>query len=206
MPIQNPYFDNLPATPYTFESNNPTSNWTAVTDIVSYRAAFRQVVKNWRAVAFYDYFVTDGEPTPEILSEKLYGTPQYHYILLLANDIYSIYSQWVMPYSTFIRYLQKKYASSDLTQIQKRDWTLSELSAIPSPVAEFRSWTGRRIDFSTYSDHFLNNSEEQKPTYSTYYEYEESLNEAKRSIVIPRAPYVSRIHRELHDLMSTKTF
>ena len=39
-------------------------------------------------ITTYDYYdIQDGE-TPEIISEKIYGTPYYHWIIMLANQRY----------------------------------------------------------------------------------------------------------------------
>jgi len=202
MPSIKPYFDIHPTIGYTFTPDG--SSVTVVTDIINRRAAFRKIVMDY-SVAFYDVTITEAESTPEILSSKLYGSPQYHYILLLANNIQNVYTEWPLPSATFFRYLQKKYGT-DLSIIQKIDWTMDELSEIPCPVHSFYTYNGRQIDFSTYEDQFTNNPTDTKPTYTTFYEYENTTNDAKRKIVVPRPVYISRIHNELYNLMATNSF
>jgi hypothetical protein len=198
------YFELFPTVPYTF-SPTPENDIHLVTNIFT-RVRFRQVIKDF-SVIFGDYFVEEGD-TPEILASKVWGDAKYHYIVLLANDIYNVYTQWPLPYGSFIASLQKKYSfllpiKNDISILQKRDWALSELSATnPCPVHSFYNWKNRQIDFSTYQTDFLNNTSDKKPYYLTYYEYEEQENERKRKIVLPNSNYVPRIHSQMIELMN----
>ena len=135
-------------------------------------------------------------------THQLYGDAKYHYIILFANDIVNVYEQWPKPQNVFISYLQKKYSTQDITILQKMDWTLTELSANPAPVAAFYNWKHRQIDFSTYQNDFLYNSTEYKPYYTTFYDEEFALNENKRQIKVVNESYVPKIHRQLFELMN----
>jgi hypothetical protein len=192
------YFELFPAIPYTF-SPEVNKDITIATNILS-RVRFRRVVLDY-SVVFYDFWIPEGD-SPDILAHKLYGDSKYHYIILFANDIYNIYEEWPRPSNVFISYLKKKYNTSDITILQKMDWTLTELSEEPAPVAAFYNWKHRQIDFSTYENDFLYNSAEYKPYYLTFYDYEFQKNENKRKIVLPNSSYVPRIHKQMFDLMN----
>jgi hypothetical protein len=45
------------------------------------------------SVVLEDYFTQDGE-TPEQVSYKLYGTPAYHWVILMVNDITNPREEW----------------------------------------------------------------------------------------------------------------
>lgn len=53
------------------------------------------------SVVLDDYFVLDGE-TPEMVSNKLYGTPLNHWIVLLANNITDPREEWPIVNSAII--------------------------------------------------------------------------------------------------------
>ena len=42
---------------------------------------------------FQSFYVQDGD-TPDIISQKVYDTPMFHWCILLANNITNIYTQW----------------------------------------------------------------------------------------------------------------
>ncbi len=63
----------------------------AITDFlrrVSISDKFRE-----NSVVLEDYFIQDGE-TPEQVSYKLYGTPAYHWVILMVNDITNPREEW----------------------------------------------------------------------------------------------------------------
>ena len=63
----------------------------AITDFlrrVSISDKFRE-----NSVVLEDYFTQDGE-TPEQVSYKLYGTPAYHWVILMVNDITNPREEW----------------------------------------------------------------------------------------------------------------
>ena len=87
------YFKEFPRFLYDFKYGNETK--TSVVVDVTRNVRFRKEI--FANVAFYDeYDVIDGE-TPEIIAEKLYGNPEYHWILMIANGKYDYLTDWVKP-------------------------------------------------------------------------------------------------------------
>lgn len=58
--------------------------------------------------AFIQYDVKDGE-RPEHIAERVYGDPEYHWIVLLTNNIINPYHDWYKPDSVMEEYVAKKY-------------------------------------------------------------------------------------------------
>jgi len=76
-----------------FLENKITYNGTEVMDIFK-RFNFIEKFKN--NVKFYlDYDIMEGE-TPEIVSDKFYGTPDYWWLLCVFNQIHDAYYDWYM--------------------------------------------------------------------------------------------------------------
>jgi hypothetical protein len=59
--------------------------------------------------AFYTYDVKDGE-RPEHIAERLYGSPDYHWLVLLCNNIINPYHDWCKSESALQEYISKKYS------------------------------------------------------------------------------------------------
>jgi len=72
-----------------------------------------------RKVSFFDaikdetkmagkYFIPEGE-TPEIVADKIYGDPAFHWVILLANQVINPYYEWPLDTDTLDRYIEEKY-------------------------------------------------------------------------------------------------
>lgn len=57
---------------------------------------------------FKDYSIRNS-PRPELLSYMLYGTVEYYWVLLLINDIYDPFYDWVLSEQGVHEYTEQKY-------------------------------------------------------------------------------------------------
>lgn len=79
------YFKEFPQFLYDFKYGNFDTKTSIVTDITRNVRVRKEILEN---VTLYDeYDIVDGE-TPEIIAEKIYGNPEYHWIIMLANGRY----------------------------------------------------------------------------------------------------------------------
>jgi hypothetical protein len=63
-------------------------------------------------ITVYDYYdIIDGE-TPEIIAEKVYGNAQYHWIVMLVNERYDYLKEWPLTQPNLDQYVIDKYGSS----------------------------------------------------------------------------------------------
>lgn len=77
-----------------------------MTDITRNIRFRRDVLAN---ITVYDeYDIVDGE-TPEIIAEKVYGNAQYHWIIMLTNDIYDYTAEFPLTQLAFDQYMIDKY-------------------------------------------------------------------------------------------------
>lgn len=54
------------------------------------------------------YLVRDGD-TPEIVASQLYGNPEYHWVILLVNEIIDPRTEWVMSQRDMLNMIYDKY-------------------------------------------------------------------------------------------------
>lgn len=59
--------------------------------------------------AFIKYDIKDGE-RPEHIAERIYGDPEYHWIILLTNNIIDPYHDWYKSDASMEEYVAKKYS------------------------------------------------------------------------------------------------
>jgi hypothetical protein len=141
-----------------------------VTDITHNVRFRKEILQN---ISLYDeYDIKDGE-TPEILSEKLYGTPNYHWILMLANQRYDYMSDW--PLSTY---------------------NLEEHITLTYGV-------GNEYDVHHYVDDrgYIVDADNVAAYPVSNYEYEDRLNESKRRIKIISNDLINTILKNYKDLI-----
>ena len=101
------YFANFPLIPY---DNYGTGDFRLTPNILK-RIAVRANIKTTTSL-FDTYDVKEGE-TPEIIADKLYGNPEFHWVVLMMNDVVDRYHQWPMSRRQFLAHLNDKYTNVD---------------------------------------------------------------------------------------------
>ena len=169
------YFANFPVIPYDSVGNY---DFKLVTNLLR-RVAVRSKVKT-NTLLFDTYDVNGGE-TPEMVADKLYDDPQLHWVILLVNNITDRYHQWPMNNNQFIAHINDKYSNVDATH----HYEISQVSGD----------TTIKINIGT------DNTGHSGATAITNFEYEESMEDKKRSIRLLDPSYVEIFVTEYEKLM-----
>ena len=92
------FFKDFPSFLYDFNYGNDVVKTDVVKDITRNIRVKREILSN---ISLFDHYdIIDGE-TPEIISEKFYGTPEYHWVVMLANEKYDWLSDFPLMESDF---------------------------------------------------------------------------------------------------------
>lgn len=162
------YFKEFPQFLYDFKYGNETKT-SIVRDITRNVRVKKEVLS--KIVLFDEYDIIDGE-TPEIIAEKIYGNPEYHWIIMLANEKYHYVCDFPLDEYSLDRHIQHIYG-------------------------ETRYDTRHYID----DRGFVVNSDYPGAVGVSNDEYERSLNEMKRRIKIIPPQLISVILKEFKDLL-----
>lgn len=101
------YFEQFPKFLYDFDVNGKRVAYR-VTDITRNIRFRKDILSN---VTVYDtYDIVDGE-TPEMIAEKIYGNSQYHWIIMLTNELFDYRTDFPLPYVELERYIVDKYGA-----------------------------------------------------------------------------------------------
>ena len=101
------YFDQFPKFLYDFKYGNTTKT-TVTTDITRNIRFRKELLEN---ISLYDeYDIVDGE-TPEIIAEKIYGDPQYHWIIMLANQKHDYISDFPLTEFALEKHIVDAYGA-----------------------------------------------------------------------------------------------
>jgi len=215
------YFKNFQRLVYQF----PDDIKRVITDL-SIRPKFRDdILEN--ANNFELYNVNDGD-TPEIIAYEQYGDENMHWAILIANNVMSIYNDWVKDQSQFQEFLFQKYKTQ--TDSDGATVTLSRIGV--TEFVQFVGTTGN--DFSSY---VTGTTVKTKPSHfedtnKVYYSYdsivnngsgkdafgngisyptvspvsietvEDRLNEEKRSIIIPTEQVIEKMRKEIKEYVN----
>lgn len=127
-------------------------------------------------VIYFPYDIKDGE-RPDSVSERFYDTPDYHWVILLVNDIGNIYEQWPMSSVDLDEYIQDKYGE-DIDEVHHYQNSKGHVVSAPAPGVP--SYDGSPV---------------------TNRQYEQGLNELKRNIRVVDPRYIREFKRQFETLM-----
>lgn len=101
------YFKDFPDLFYDFKYGNTNETKVSIVKDITRNIRFRKEI--FSNVTLYDeYDIKDGE-TPEIIAEKVYGNPNYHWIIMLANEKYDRVSDFPLDAYALDSHVQEKY-------------------------------------------------------------------------------------------------
>jgi len=170
------YFDdNFPIIPYDSVGDYKFKDVTNLLRRVALRARVRT------NVLLYDtYDVKNGE-TPESLSHRLYGDSEYHWIIMLVNDITDRYHDWPMSEAQFSQYIKDKYSNPDAVHHYE--------------ISQESGDTDIKINIGT------SNTDYPTATAITNYEHEQKLQDDRRKIRLLDPSFISQFVTEYQSLM-----
>tara|TARA_R110000851_G_scaffold227885_1_gene380666 strand:+ start:760 stop:1302 length:543 start_codon:yes stop_codon:yes gene_type:complete len=103
------YFNQFPLIYYDSVGNGESKVVTHLLKRVALHNKARSVT------ALYDtYDVRNGE-TPEMIAHKYYGDAEYHWVILLVNNITDRYHQWPMNTRQFLAHIADRYDDMNAT-------------------------------------------------------------------------------------------
>ena len=143
------------------------------------RVALRAKVKTNTAL-FDIYDVKEGD-SPESIAFKMYGDTEYHWIIMLMNNITDRYHQWPLTTPQFLSFLKDKYSNPNATHHYEITQTSGDTTV--------------KINIGTV------NTDYPSATAVTNFEYEEAEQDKKRKIRILDPGYVELLTTEFKRLM-----
>ena len=139
----------------------------------------KDYLKGYRGIGFPPYIVRDGE-RPDYVSYVLYGNPDYDWVIMLVNDIHSLYDDWPRNSVDLESYIIEKYGS---------------LTAAMTNVKYYYNSNGDIIDLTTY-----NNLSVTARSSETEYEYELRKNSNKSKIKVVNRSLITTLTSDLNSI------
>ena len=163
------YFQYQSVVPYMFTTGGVTTTMSIVN--ITQRARIAERLRQ-HTTTMHDYVIGEGE-RPDTVAQKVYGNVKYTWIVLLMNNIVSLYD-WPMTNSEFELYLIGKYGS--LTNSQNQG---TRTDAAWSAAKFYYTTEGDRVAATTYASLGT-----RQGTTNTPYAQEVEDNDTRRTIKV----------------------
>lgn len=213
------YFQNFPKIYYNFDIGNGLT-LLQIKDIALNVRVQKEFLD---LITIYDlYDIEDGE-TPDIVQQRIYGKPTYHWLIMLVNQRFDYIKDWPMSEYELIRFCEEKYGANNVYaqhQIFGQPHYRDLNGNIVSPLSEdmFRE----KYPWESYTDYVDNSLDSPKLSYADYrtvYQYdnysvymtqfetvenivyERELNDAKRRIKLLSQDSVEYASKEITRLL-----
>ena len=127
------------------------------------------------------YYLQEGE-TPEGISHVFYGSTDYHWVILITNNIVNVNDEWPRRQSNLFEYTESKHGVGNATEVHHYRIKGSNPSIIVD-LDETKLSEGTIESVSNYA-------------------YEEEVNDSKRQIFLLQPEYLKQFITSYKKLMA----
>jgi hypothetical protein len=205
------YFNELPLV----INSDGKGNYYPLRNLLIRTKLIPQLAKN--PLLFYQYSIQESD-TPETIAYKYYGDSYRYWMVLMANEIMNPQWEWPLTSKQFIKQLIDKYsaiAGGDNLVLSYLTGTVHHYERSITTVDSNTGTTAIKtveVDQETYQLIVPSSTTSTLPDGSTVtytvsgnavsiYDYENDLNESKRTIKLINAKYVSQMEEVYSNLV-----
>jgi len=177
-----PYFSRFPMMTYDVAGNK---DYKLLPDILR-RVKLRSGLRS-SSFMFDKYDVKDGEK-PEDVAFKWFGDPEYHWVILMTNNVTDRYYQWPLSQPQFAEHLTDKYGAGSEDAVHHYEKTTDS----------GRTSSNGPNDYS----HLVEcNEDDDNPAIITNRQYEQRLQDGYRQINLLDKRYLNAFVSEFENLI-----
>ena len=197
------YFRRLPNLDYPSLLNDRESN----IDFVQTKNLFRRAkVREDLFANFmqFDKYQIVGDERPDNVAEKVYDRDDYDWIILMSNNIIDINNEWPLTQSQLNEFLNEKYTPQELVSIHHYE-TLElrdnkNQLILPAGIVVNEDYSLEYLSGGQVKS--TNSLVDGRPIRAvTFYDYENDLNDKKRSINVLKSEFVGIFIRDFERIM-----
>ena len=197
------YFRRLPNLDYPSLLNDRESN----IDFVQTKNLFRRAkIREDLFANFmqFDKYQIIGDERPDNVAEKVYDRDDYDWIILMSNNIIDINNEWPLTQSQLNQFLNEKYTPQELVSIHHYE-TLElrdnkNQLILPAGIVVDDDYNLEYLSGGQVKS--TNSIVDGRPVRAvTFYDYENDLNDKKRSINILKSEFVGIFIRDFERIM-----
>jgi hypothetical protein len=157
----------------------------------------------FQELAFFEKYKISGNDRPDNVAFEVYRDSNLDWVILLANNILNIQSEWPLLQDDFDRYLVEKYGDYNTLYNGIHHYETSEIknsqgvTIVPSGFEVSSPYTISYYDYLTSLQ--VDTGNIAVPV--TNYDYEIKLEDAKRNIFLLKKEYLGIITNDMPEIM-----
>ena len=188
------YFTNFPRIQYDINGTNLIDpDYTVVVNLMVKQKVRDAVDRD--IIVYYPYHIPP-ETRPEIVSYQVYGDVAYTWTIFYANKMLDPYWEWPLDVNQFLSYIKSKYGSVEIAKTTVHHYEqIIRARAEATGTSDAIEEVTYEIDYSTYR---TLDDDVKKIKYTC--EYEDDLNESRRTIKLIDPQFISAITDEFRGL------
>ena len=195
------YFRNVP----DFNYVSRLSGQKSISDYVTVKNLFKRVKirdEIFQDLTYFTKYKVVGDDRPDNVARKVYGDSRYDWLVLLANNVMNVETEWPMGQESFANYMTRKYGSEENFSNIHHYVTKEVRDSVDRVIVR----AGFEVPLSYTTSYFDNQKRVQVTTTDnkvavTNYEYEDSREDAKRNIFVIKSKYLGVIKNDIDELM-----
>ena len=203
--MPNPYFSNLGEFLYVNRTNDGKSDGDySITKNFFKRAKLREDI--FQDLAFFTKYSVLGDDRPDNVADLIYGDASLDWVVLIANNIVNVQSEWPMSQGDFNTYVTEKYADEETLYSGIHHYEANEVKTSDGSIIIA---SGTRVSVGQSVSYFDDLSEQQivrtdiaSPI--TNYMHVDKLNNDKRNIFVLKPIYLNILFDDLEEIMANK--
>jgi hypothetical protein len=199
-----PYFSQVPD--FNYVSRLPNA---MIGDYITVKNFFKRVKLRddiFQDTVYFTKYKIIGDDRPDNVAYNIYDDSSYDWLVLLANNILNIQTEWPLQQRDFDAYLLNKYDTYDNLYNGVHHYESIELknsigiTLLPTGTTVSKGYTYTYYDSNIKSLVTTGNLS----TPVTNYEYESKVEDDKRNIFILKVEYLGIAFDDMEDIMTYK--
>ena len=203
------YFRNVPNFEYVnrLPESHSSSEYIEVKNLFK-RGKIRDDI--YQNVTYFTKYSIQGDDRPDNVAFDVYQDSNLDWVILLANNMVNVQTEWPLTQNSFENYLLNKYGTNENIygihhyETQKIKNSLGAI-VLPEGLHVDKNFSMKFLDanLGTYTE--VGGSGDLITTEVTNYDYEVDLQDKKRQIYILKQDYLNLIITDMDRIMPYKT-
>ena len=198
------YFRNIPDFEYINRTKDGQfiSNYTQVKNFFK-KGKIREDL--FQDLTVFEKYNVKGDDRPDNVANEIYGDPNLDWVVLLSNNIINIQNEWPLSQVSFETYVLDKYGTLEkLDEIHHYESNeVKDLNGVIIFPKGVRVSAAQSVSYyEQLSEEVITVNPISKAV--TNYEYEQKINNDKRSIFLIKPIYLNVVFDDLEEMMEYK--
>ena len=198
------YFRNIPDFEYINRTKDGQfiSNYTQVKNFFK-KGKIREDL--FQDLTVFEKYNVKGDDRPDNVANEIYGDPNLDWVVLLSNNIVNVQNEWPLSQVSFETYVLDKYGTLEkLDEIHHYESNeVKDLNGVIIFPKGVRVSAAQSVSYyEQLSEEVITVNPISKAV--TNYEYEQKINNDKRSIFLIKPIYLNVVFDDLEEMMEYK--